>query len=190
MCATARPWIVRILGVVVFCMFLSAGQYARADLFTVTITGIPPSGDAYNGQWVFNVSLNAAKDMVLLTVVSGNNASKISTYNGVTYSFPASIAEGNGYIFSGTFLSNPARGHYNLGASGVYDPVAHTLTLNNPITSQLTRADGKTVGPVYKFEWKNIKAVPEPSSLVITLVSAGVAGMGLTLRRRFGRYAT
>jgi hypothetical protein len=187
MCATARLWIVRILGVAVFWVSLSAGQFARADLYAVTITATPPPDDvstAYNGQWVFDVSLNAARDMVLLRVVTGNNASKTATYAGVTYSFPASIAEGTDYIFSGTSLSNPARGHYNLGASGFYDPVAHTLSLNNPITSQLTKSDGTTTGPIYNFTWSNITPVPEPSTSVIALVCLGIVGTGLTLKRR------
>ncbi len=187
MCTTARPCIVRILAVAVFGVIVSAGQSARADLYAVTITATPPPDDvskAYNGQWVFDVSLNAAKDMVLLKVVSGNNASKTATYKGVTYSFPASIAEGTDYIFSGTSLSNPARGRYNLGASGFFDPVAHTFSLNNPITSQLTKADGTPIGPVYNFNFTNIRPVPEPSSAVIALVALGILGTGATLRRQ------
>jgi hypothetical protein len=176
-----------VLAVAVFWVFLSAGQYARAEVYAVTITATPPPDDvssAYNGQWVFDVSLNAAKDMLLLRVVSGNNAAKTATYKDVTYSFPASVAEGTDYIFSGTSLSNPARGHYNLGASGFFDPVAHTFSLNNPITSQLVKADGTLTGPVYNFNFSNIRPVPEPSSLVTALIALGIFGAGVTLKRR------
>jgi hypothetical protein len=184
---TARPWISRILAAALFSVFLSAGQYARADLYAVTITATPPPDDvstAYNGQWVFDVRLNDAKDMVLLTVVSGNNAAKTATYKGVTYSFGAAIESGTDYAFSGTSLSNPARGRYNLGLAGFFDPVRHTLTITNPVTSQYVRANGTLQGPVYNFEFSNLTPVPEPSTSVMALIALGIVGTGLTLKRR------
>jgi hypothetical protein len=184
---TARTSIIRILAVAVFWVFLSAGQYACADLYSLTITATPPPDDVstgYNGRWVFDVSLNSTMDRVVLRVVSGNNASNTATYRGVYYSYNAAIESGTDYAFGGTSLSTPARGRYNLGVFGFFDPVNHTLSFTNPVTSQYVKADGTLQGEVYNFTFSDIRRLPEPSSSVIALVSLGIVGTGLTLKRR------
>ena len=159
MCGTARFSIDRILAVAVFCVFLSAGQYVRADItldldpqYALTITANTtksPSdiSNAYNGVWVFNVSLNAAMNMMLFEVVSGNNAAKTGTYKGVIYSFPVTANTAGSYRFSGTSLGNPKKSSYNLGMAGLFNPTTALLSItDNVITSQMQKADGTLAG--------------------------------------------
>jgi len=192
MCGTTRFSIDRILAVAVFCVFLSAGQYVRADVpldldpqYTLIITANTaksPSdiSTAYNGRWVFDVSLSADMKTVMFKVVSGPNASKTGIYKDVVYSFPVTGSAGGTYSFSGTSLGTPKKSSFNLGMAGSFNPTSALLTITgNEITSQIQRANGTLVGGIYYF---NVKLVPEPSTSVLVLIALGTLGTGLTLK--------
>src|SRR4051794_19347217 len=150
MCAAARSRIGRILAVAVSCVYLNSGQYARAGIiYDLTITHEPPSGAAYDGKWRFDVMLNEMKDMLILTVISGNSDLQTNKWKGVMYSFPVTKTDKGAYTFSGTSLGSrapkpPPNSDYNLGVSGVFTPSTRGLTIDDPVTSQ--RKDG--TGPV------------------------------------------
>ncbi len=188
MCGTARFSIDRILAVAVFCEFLSAGQYVRADItldldpqYAITITGGPPPANAslaYNGQWVFNVSLNADKSKISFTVNSGNTADNTTDFKTDTYTYAVTNTNGV-YSFSGKSVGTlPESMLYDLGMTGSYTPATGVLSITNPLTSMLAAGGGDT----YNFKWTNITLVPEPSTSVLVLIALGTLGTGLTLK--------
>jgi hypothetical protein len=202
MCELARFWIVRVFAVAVFCVYLSAGQFVQAgQMFAVTITASPSMAKGgpnpndvsavYNGQWVFDVSADTTSNpaTVSLTVVSANNDIN-KKYVGVTYTFNATMSkdDADAYNFSGTSLGTrapkpPPGSDFNLGIAGTYNALSESLTIPKAVTSQRD-VKGVLSGPVYYFNFANIKAVPEPSSSVLGLIALAIVGPVLTSKRQ------
>ncbi|ODU00589.1 MAG: hypothetical protein ABS79_03075 [Planctomycetes bacterium SCN 63-9] len=187
MYTTAGAKFGRILAIAlaVICVYFSSGQCVRAgSVYSLKITGMPPAGDAYDGEWKFEVDLSADMKTVTLKVVSGNTQDMTDEWKGVTYSFPVTKSEDGAYTFSGTSLGSrtppPPDSDFNLGVSGIFTPGKNTLKIDNPVTSQMK--DG--TGPIYKFNFTDIKGVPEPSSLVLSLMAFGILGAGYARRNR------
>lgn len=184
MCGAARHWVVRIPAIVLCCLFLGSGQHVQAgSMYKITITGGPPPDDAstaYNGDWVFNVDLSPDKKKIIFTVVSGNTKDNTEEFKTDTYKYDVTV-KGGVYSFDGRSVGTlPDSKLYDLGMKGTYTPGTGNLTIDNPVTSK--KADGS--GDTYNFKWTNIKMIPEPSSLVLGLIAAGVLGGGLAWRRR------